>query len=91
MLHDGRVLVLCDVQTNSFLAAFDVRDGRELWRTPRHDVPTWGTPTVVAGAGRVQIVVNGWHETAGYDFATGRRRWWLAGGGDPGPHPDCRP
>lgn len=82
VLHDGRVLVLCDVQTNSFLAAFDVRDGRELWRTPRHDVPTWGTPTVVAGAGRVQIVVNGWHETAGYDFATGRRRWWLAGGGD---------
>jgi outer membrane protein assembly factor BamB len=42
--RDGKVVVLCDVLTNSCLAAFDVTDGRELWRTPRQDMPTWGTP-----------------------------------------------
>jgi outer membrane protein assembly factor BamB len=82
VIHQGRVVVLCDVQTNSFLAAFDLADGRELWRTPRRDVPTWGTPTIVEAPGPIQIVVNGWHHTGGYDFETGRERWRLDGGGD---------
>lgn len=82
IIHEGKVIVLCDVQKDSFLAAFDLADGRELWRTPRKDVPTWSTPTIVTAAGRTQIAVNGWHHTGGYDFATGRELWKLDGGGD---------
>ena len=82
VIHDGKVVVLCDVQTNSFLAAFDLADGKELWRTPRSDVPTWGTPTVANAAEQTQIIVNGWHHIGGYDFATGREIWKLDGGGD---------
>jgi hypothetical protein len=47
VIHEGKVIVQCDVQKDSFLAVFDVKDGREIWRTPRKDVPTWGSPTVV--------------------------------------------
>lgn len=82
ILHEGKVIVLCDVQKDSFIAAFDVLDGRELWRTGRKDVPTWGTPTLVKTQQRTQLVVNGWHETAGYDFVTGAKLWTLDGGGD---------
>jgi outer membrane protein assembly factor BamB len=82
ILHDGKVIVLCDVQTNSFLAAFDVNTGKEIWRTPRKDVPTWSCPTIVESADRKQIVVNGWHHSGGYDFATGKELWRLKGGGD---------
>ena len=82
ILHEGKVIVLCDVQKDSFLAAFDLADGREVWRTARKDVPTWSTPTVVTAGGRTQIAVNGWHHTGGYDFATGRELWKLDGGGD---------
>jgi outer membrane protein assembly factor BamB len=82
VIYEGEVIVLCDVQKESYLAAFDLGDGHELWRTPRKDVPTWGTPTVVDAEGAKQIVVNGWHETGGYDFATGRNLWSLDGGGD---------
>jgi outer membrane protein assembly factor BamB len=82
IIYEGKVIVLCDVQADSFLAAFDIADGHELWRTPRKDVPTWGTPTVFATPERTQIVVNGWHESAGYDFATGKKLWTLDGGGD---------
>ena len=82
VIHDGKVIVLCDVLTSPFLAAFDLSTGRELWRTPRHDVPTWGSPTVIAADGRTQIVVNGWHHSGGYDVATGRELWRLNGGGD---------
>ena len=82
ILHEGKVIVLCDVQEDSFIAAFDVLDGRELWRTERKDVPTWGTPTLVQTQQRAQLVVNGWHETASYDFANGAKLWTLDGGGD---------
>jgi len=82
VIHDGKIIVLCDVQTNSFLAAFDVASGKELWRTPRADVPTWGCPTVIHNGNRIQIVVNGWHHSGGYNFATGKEIWRLDGGGD---------
>ena len=76
------VIVQCDVQTNSFLAAFDVNDGRELWRTSRTDVPTWSTPTILTHQGRAQVVVNGYKHVGGYDAQTGQELWKLAGGGD---------
>lgn len=82
IISDGKVIVLCDVLTNSFLAAFDLANGEEVWRTVRKDVPTWSTPTIVDVSGRKQIVVNGWHYTGGYDFATGQNLWRLDGGGD---------
>jgi outer membrane protein assembly factor BamB len=82
IIHEGKVVVLCDVQQGSFLATFDLETGRELWRTARSDVPTWSTPAIVESAGRKQIAVNGWHHTGGYDFATGRELWKLDGGGD---------
>ena len=82
VIHDGKAIVLCDVLTNSFLAAFDVADGKELWRTARDDVPTWGTPTIVETGHRQQILANGWHHTGGYDLASGKELWKLDGGGD---------
>jgi len=82
VIHDGKVVVLCDVQKDSFLALFDLADGKEIWRVERKDVPTWGTPAVITDGGRTQIVVNGWHQSGGYDFATGKELWKLDGGGD---------
>jgi outer membrane protein assembly factor BamB len=84
ILHGGKVLVQCDIQKGSFIAAFDLKDGHEVWRTPRSDVPTWSTPTVFRDnkSGRSQIVVNGWKHIGGYDAETGRELWRLTGGGD---------
>jgi outer membrane protein assembly factor BamB len=70
------------VLKGSFVAAFSVKDGRELWRTDRQDVPTWGTPTVHAAAGRAQVIVNGYRHAGAYDVATGKELWRLRGGGD---------
>lgn len=82
ILHDNVVVIQADVQKGSFLAAFDARDGRELWRTPRNDVPTWGTPTIHQVKGQTQLVVNGWRHIGAYDFKTGKEVWKLTGGGD---------
>lgn len=58
-------------------------DGGE-WRRWREDYPTWSTPTVMPTAedGKLQIVVNGYKQIGGYDYATGRELWHIAGGGD---------
>ncbi|HEY6169449.1 MAG TPA: PQQ-binding-like beta-propeller repeat protein, partial [Verrucomicrobiae bacterium] len=71
ILHDGRVIVQCDVLSEQFLAAYDAADGRELWRTPRKEVANWCTPTIAVYERRTQIIVNGWKQIGGYDFASG--------------------
>jgi outer membrane protein assembly factor BamB len=83
VLFEDKLIVLADVQKDSFVAALDARDGSQVWRTPRSDVPTWGTPTVHrANDGTTQVLVNGYKEMAGYDFETGRRTWTMRNGGD---------
>ena len=82
IIYDGTVIMQCDIQKGAFLAAFDIHDGRELWRTPRDDVPTWSTPAIVRGASRTELVVNGFKHAGGYDPGSGKPLWKLGGGGD---------
>ncbi|TWT43752.1 outer membrane biogenesis protein BamB [Phycisphaerae bacterium RAS1] len=82
VIHDGRLLLQCDVQEGSFLAAYDINDGRELWKTPRADVPTWSSPTVLVGKDRTQVICNGWKHIGGYDLGDGSEIWKMTGGGD---------
>jgi outer membrane protein assembly factor BamB len=89
VIHDGVVVIQADVQKDSFLGAFDVRTGKELWRTSRADVPTFSTPTIHQVGGQTQILVNGWRHSGAYDFKTGKEIWRMknVGGDIPTPVP----
>jgi outer membrane protein assembly factor BamB len=86
VIHENMVVLQVDVQKDSFVAALDIETGKEIWRTPRNDVPTFGSPAVVpytaGGAKGWQVVVNGYRHIAGYDLKTGKELWSLKGGGD---------
>jgi outer membrane protein assembly factor BamB len=86
VIHGNMLIVLADVQKDSFVAALDIQTGKELWRTPRNDVPTFGSPAVVPytadGAKGWQVVVNGLRHIAGYDLSTGKELWSMKGAGD---------
>ena len=82
IIHGNRVIIQVDVQKDSFVAALDLATGRDLWRTPRKDVPTWSTPAVYAGKGTPQVIVNGWKHIGAYDLETGEEIWRMEGGGD---------
>jgi outer membrane protein assembly factor BamB len=84
VIYNGLVIVQADVFKGSFVAAFDVKTGKEIWRTERADVPTWSTPTVYAGdaSAPAQVIVNGWKHIGGYDLKTGKELWRMKGGGD---------
>ncbi len=82
VIHEDKVIVQCDIQKGSFLAALDLKTGKELWRTAREEVPTWSTPTVDIRDGRRQIIVNGYKHIGAYELDTGKEIWKLVGGGD---------
>lgn len=82
IIYRDTVVVQCDVLTNPFIAALRLKDGSEIWRTPRDDVPTWSTPAIHQEGERAQLIVNGYRHIGGYDLRTGKELWRLQGGGD---------
>ncbi|MEZ6016474.1 MAG: PQQ-binding-like beta-propeller repeat protein [Planctomycetota bacterium] len=82
VLHDGRVVVQCDVQDDSFLAVLNGATGEDIWRVARAEAPGWSTPTVYEGGGRAQIICNGWKHMGGYALADGAELWRVTPGGD---------
>lgn len=82
ILYKGRVYIQCDVHDQAFVAALDASSGKEIWRTKRDEVPTWGTPTVYRDGKSARLAVNGFKHIGGYDLATGKEVWRLHGGGD---------
>ncbi|MBI4902736.1 MAG: PQQ-binding-like beta-propeller repeat protein [Acidobacteria bacterium] len=77
IIYKNKVIVQCDRQKDSFIAAFDITEGKELWRTARAEIPSWGTPTIVTGKDRTEVVTNGTKAIRGYDADTGRELWTL--------------
>src|SRR6516225_6349870 len=77
VIYKNSVIVQCDRQKDSFIAAFDLKDGKELWRTARAEIPAWGTPTVATADGRAEMVTNGTKAIRGYDPDTGKELWKL--------------
>jgi outer membrane protein assembly factor BamB len=68
----------------SFIAAFDLADGRERWRVARDEDTraSFGSPLLFERDGRTQIVTNGGTRVRAYDPASGRELWSLAAPSD---------
>jgi outer membrane protein assembly factor BamB len=72
IIYKGTAIVQADVQKGSFIAAYDLKTGKQVWRTERDEISTWGTPTLFGE----QVVTNG-PKIRGYDAATGKLLWTL--------------
>ncbi len=76
VLHRDTLVVVWDhLGGESWVAALDARDGKELWRVPRKEIDTWATPLVVEVNGRPQVVVPAMQRTRSYDLETGSVVW----------------
>jgi outer membrane protein assembly factor BamB len=71
--------VQCDVQKGSFIAAFDVKTGKQVWKTQRDEIPSWGSPTIFESKGKAMIVTNATKRIRGYDPMTGKELFELSG------------
>jgi outer membrane protein assembly factor BamB len=79
IIYKNLVIVQCDIQKNSFIAAYDIKSGKQVWRTPREEIPSWGTPTVHEGKARAELVTNATRAIRGYDPMTGKELWRMKG------------
>ena len=89
------VIVLNDNQKQQYIAAFNKKTGKEVWRTNRDlggNTPPvqrsgWSTPYIWKHPGRTEIVTVGPNTVVTYDMA-GKELWRLAGtSGTPVPQP----
>lgn len=82
LIHKGVVLIQSDVRGESFLGAFDVETGEEIWKKSRVENPGWCTPNIYSYNDKEYVVVNGYQHRGAYDFETGEEIWSMSGGGD---------
>jgi outer membrane protein assembly factor BamB len=80
VLFRDTVIVQCDRQRDSFVAAYSLADGSVRWRTARDELPSWVTPTLFEGPDGAELVTNGIRRIRGYDPATGKELWQLETG-----------
>jgi outer membrane protein assembly factor BamB len=79
IVWNGMVFLQCDTQSDSFLLALDAQSGRTVWKTDRQELPSWGTPTVIATSAGDELVTNASNYIRAYDPRTGTELWKLGG------------
>jgi outer membrane protein assembly factor BamB/rhodanese-related sulfurtransferase len=79
LLYRNRVVLFQDFDGGSFVAAFDTRTGKQVWRTPRKAYVGWGTPVAVRVGTRDEIIVSSQSSVTAYDPENGRELWVCDG------------
>ncbi len=78
IIHDGQVFVLYDNLEESYLASFDAKTGKQLWRTEREELSSWATPFIWKNDLRTEIVTCGKRKNRSYDLS-GKLLWEFDG------------
>ena len=78
VLHDGRLYVVNDNTTESFLTALDAETGEQVWRVARDETENWSTPLVWENRLRTELVTTGRGRVRSYDL-DGNVLWELQG------------
>jgi len=85
-LAGNLLVVVCDNQKQQYIAGFDKRTGKQLWRTERdlggNEPPRqrsgWATPYIWQHEQRTEIVTVGPQTVVSYDLA-GKELWRMSG------------
>lgn len=75
IIYRNLVIVQADGQKQSFIAAYNLQTGKQVWRVERGELPSWGTPIVYEGKTRTELISDAGRYARGYDPLTGRELW----------------
>lgn len=78
IIYRDLVIVQADGHKQSFIAAFNLKDGKQAWRVERNEITSWTTPAIYQGKDRVELIANGGRYIRGYDPLTGKELWRFA-------------
>jgi outer membrane protein assembly factor BamB len=79
LVYRDRIILYQDQLQGSFVAAFEARTGRPIWRTSRDANVGWGTPVAIRAGDHDEIVVHSQSRVHAYDPETGRELWRCSG------------
>jgi len=82
VIYKNLVVVQCDTQNQSFVAAYNLADGKRIWQTPREEDSSWSTPSIYEGKNGAELITSGTKFYRGYDLFTGKELWRIADGVD---------
>jgi outer membrane protein assembly factor BamB len=75
------VIVQADGHAQSFLAAYNLADGQQVWKVERGEQPSWSTPVIYQGQGRAELLTNAPRYLRGYNPLTGKELWRFSNSG----------
>jgi outer membrane protein assembly factor BamB len=75
IIYRNLVFVQADGQKQSFIAAYNLLDGKQVWRVERGELPSWGTPVIYQGKTRTELISDAGRYLRGYDPLTGKELW----------------
>ncbi len=75
IIYRDLVIVQADGHKQSFIAAFNLKDGTQAWRVERGEITSWTTPAISTEPQRSVLIANGGHFIRGYDPLTGKELW----------------
>ena len=78
VLYEDRLFIVNDNETQAFIAAYDKRTGREIWKHERTKETNWTTPFVWKNERRTELIVPATSKTISYDLG-GNVLWELSG------------
>lgn len=82
VFYKSALIVAGESLAPSFVTALDCKTGTILWRIPRKrpgQHGSYATPIVANVAGRMQLLLPGFHHTTSYDPETGEMLWTCQG------------
>ena len=78
IIFEDSLVVQVDRHKDSFVAAFGLTDGGQIWRVDRDEKPIWATPTLYSGPRGTELIVMGGDYDRGFDPRTGEELWRFA-------------
>ncbi len=79
LLYKNMVIIAADYEKGGYLAAFDQKTGKQVWKTQRPNFLSFSSPIVCNVAGKDQLVISGCERVSSYDPNTGKELWSTPG------------
>lgn len=77
---DGKVILVCDQDTEAYMIGVDAASGKIAWKVPREVTNGYSTPVIYhPSQGPAQVIAPGSYQLTGYSARDGKVVWFVRG------------
>lgn len=80
VVSDGKVVLVCDQDTDAYILGVDAGTGKIAWKAPRNVINGYSTPIIHRpGRGPAQVIAPGSYQLTAYSIVDGEALWFVRG------------